>query len=1486
MLARPRRPFAPVALAMILTLPLLGTTAHATLSISEFVANNDTGLQDEDGDESDWIEIYNDGPSDVGLAGYFLTDDATDLNKWAFPAISLASGGHLVVFASNKDRRDPASELHTNFRLSAGGEYLALVAPDGSTIVHEFAPSFPAQFPDVSYGFGTSSTATNLIAQGAPARAFVPTDDSLGVAWIEPGFNDAAWPAGSTGAGFETESGYEGEIGLDLTAAMSGANSTAYVRIPFTVSDASTVDALSLRMKYDDGFVAYLNGDEIVRRNAPGSATTGDGLTSFTHTSNGEGDAIELTGVSLNRGGLPVDYDVSELIGITLTQFRAGSNANNITTPAGTSAPTTNQRAALLDSDTDLNTGIINPGGQSSPLTSDPTATTPGMAIQFDTPVVNGPGPDVVFFELQTTINPTTGDPFHVSPLSGIGTNGLQSITISNFDIQFDNGPALSGFQLWNCDSAPQNLGDLETVGLSQNGGDNLDFRVIGTGIDLSDLGYPESAQVDGLFFQANATNGGVDPVFIAGLPTTTPAGLTWSASATSDRPDQEALQYETIRLAPFIDSLVTGSNVLAIHGLNSTAGDPDFLLVPELEAADLHLDPSKLRYFSTPTPGDENGTGLNDLGPSLTQHHHIPEPPGETDDVVVTVRVAETLNPVATVSLHYRVAYEPEVTVSMIDGGGGHYSAHIPAAAADAGEMLRWRISAVDTGGNTSRLPAFLKPTGSAEYFGTVVTDPNLTTQMPVLHRIVQDPASANTRSGSRASVYWAGEFYDNVFIRLRGRVSQSWPKKSYKIDFNDGEHFRFRPEFPRTDEINLNSTYSDVSYLRTVLSFETWRDCGTPSPDVQLVRVHQNGAFFNLSLMIEQVQRDFLRRNELSDEGALYKMDTNSLETPRYSSTSGVEKRTRKDEDNSDLAALMAGLTLTGSALDTFIFDNINLPPELCYLGGFALNQHVSGTVRNYYMYRDTTGSREWQSLPWDPDISWGYFFGSGTTIYTSNDSPNPISHPFMGDFNYSICYGTLLPNIVNPFRGVIFQNPRTRQMYLRRLRTLMDTYLQEEALVPEAQRHFESRIDALVMQIAPDVVVDQSTWGGSNNSGAEVPLQTATDRLKNDYLTPRRHHLFSTHSVNNPAYPDGVGIPDSQPVHPPIQIGAIDINPVSANQDQEFIEIVNPNSYAVDLSGWRVEGAVEHTFRPGTVLPANDPSDPKANKLYLTPDAAAFRNRTTGPSGGQGLFVQGGYRGHLSNFSETIELREPDDTLAASLTYPGNPSDAQLYLVISEIMYHPAGDPNAEFIELLNTSDTVTLNLTGVRFTGGIQYSIPAGTMLAPGQRLVIWFAQFENDSRLNNDGETIKLEDATNSSIAEFRYNDASPWPEEADGSGQSLVFIAGDPDDPLNWRASTAPNPGSSDTDHYQIAEDPLSYAIAALPEIDNDELSFTLNPAADDARVEIEFSTDLLSWQTAELSLLSRTGQTFVYDLRPLGSPRMFYRLAVSVSEP
>jgi hypothetical protein len=261
-------------LALILNLSLVGSMKAMTLVISELMALNDSKpplrkgqLLDENGESSDWIEIYNPTDEAINLDGWYLTDDADDLRKWEFPSVRIEPGRFKIIFASGKDRNDPAAELHTSFKLSGSGEFLALVESDGTTIAHSY-DEYPQQFAGISYG-RTGNVAVNttrrvLLAEQADAKALIPADDALGMDWTSVDFDDSGWLAGKTGAGYD----YGALVNLDVSA-MRGVNQSVYVRIPFEADDVSRIDQLLLKMKYEDGFVAFLNGQPVASANAP-----------------------------------------------------------------------------------------------------------------------------------------------------------------------------------------------------------------------------------------------------------------------------------------------------------------------------------------------------------------------------------------------------------------------------------------------------------------------------------------------------------------------------------------------------------------------------------------------------------------------------------------------------------------------------------------------------------------------------------------------------------------------------------------------------------------------------------------------------------------------------------------------------------------------------------------------------------------------------------------------------------------------------------------------------------------------------------------------------------------------------------------------------------------------------------------------------------------------------------------------------------------
>ncbi len=243
------------------------------LRITELVASNSNGLTDVDGENSDWLEIYNASNDLVNMSGMYVTDSASNLTKWQVPAgVTIPAGGYRVVFASNKNGVLAGGELHTNFALSADGEFLALVGTDGTTIIDQYAPQFPPQLANVGYGRTMENTGapTTVLATGAAAKALVPISGALGLTWTQTTFNDTTWPiSGPTGLGYEKNPGDPINFTNQIATTLPNGIASAYIRVKFNLTSLEDLGSLTLRMKYDDGFAAYINGVRVAEANVP-----------------------------------------------------------------------------------------------------------------------------------------------------------------------------------------------------------------------------------------------------------------------------------------------------------------------------------------------------------------------------------------------------------------------------------------------------------------------------------------------------------------------------------------------------------------------------------------------------------------------------------------------------------------------------------------------------------------------------------------------------------------------------------------------------------------------------------------------------------------------------------------------------------------------------------------------------------------------------------------------------------------------------------------------------------------------------------------------------------------------------------------------------------------------------------------------------------------------------------------------------------------
>lgn len=162
---------------------------------------------------------------------------------------------------------------------------------------------------------------------------------------------------------------------------------------------------------------------------------------------------------------------------------------------------------------------------------------------------------------------------------------------------------------------------------------------------------------------------------------------LAWNTSATALH---NASGFETMLLGIAPNLLRTGTNLLAIQGLNVSATDGTFLVLPELIGTTETGEITSGLYFTQPTPGAENLGGATVPGPGIANVSHTPNVPLENDNLVVTARVFPTANVLSGVTLHYRVMFNLETSLAMFDDGAhgdgpagdGVYGATISASA------------------------------------------------------------------------------------------------------------------------------------------------------------------------------------------------------------------------------------------------------------------------------------------------------------------------------------------------------------------------------------------------------------------------------------------------------------------------------------------------------------------------------------------------------------------------------------------------------------------------------------------------------------------------------------------------------------------------------------------------------------------------------------------------------------------------------------
>lgn len=1020
---------------------------------------------------------------------------------------------------------------------------------------------------------------------------------------------------------------------------------------------------------------------------------------------------------------------------------------------------------------------------------------------------------------------------------------------------------------------------------------------------------------------------------------------------------------------------LLPGTNVLAVQVFNDSIGSSDLLIDVVLET------PPPFYDQGPPTPGARNGAFATLAPPNIRQVEHFPESPTSADEVTISAKVTDP-DGVAQVTLGYQIVAPGSyirksdpgydlgwVDLPMVDAANdGIYSATIPAAGHR--ELVRYRITCVDSIGVSVRAPflddsqpnfAFFVYDGVPAWTGAnqpgvdaPVTFPSdLLDDLPTYHLIANATDVTNSQYNSSfnnirflGTMVYDGEVYDHIEFEVGGTGSTYIAgKNKWRIYFNPTRELEVRDNFGNKyaeswDKLTMNACASPrvagnrgMAGLDEALPFRVHQLTGSLSPNTSFLHFRvideaietsptdqYRGDLWGLYLAIEEINGGLLNERGLTD-GNLYRIEGNSREHQAKEQVS----------NGSDWSTFSS----QSSSVNTEAWWRANLDLERYY--SFRASNRAVGNVDlrfggNHYFYHGTSADgtqSRWAPIPWDMDmmyISMGHQTG---TIRQQNclahraieieyqNRCREVLDLLLGDSSPAGGQiGQLFEEfsaIVNPSGQALTwsdldqsmwnNNPRTgtntRSIFDHRGNFYWTPYT-ESRIGGTWTRTLESAdfegARKYLLDYMTDTDPDPATW--SINSGDQrgygynfLTSEAAEPNIPNTpFISYTGAVGFPANELNfqSSAFSDPQGSGTSAAIQ--WRIGEIRVNPGEPNVYEIEENWTSPVITSFDLSISPPASAV---------IPGN---------TYR----ARVRHQDTS--------------GHWSHWSAPLQFVAGVPDLM----------NLQQSLVISEIMYNPATGQEHEYLELRNLSGS-PLDLTDVRFSDGINFDFPAGTMLAAGGYLLVVkdLLAFEAlygsglpiageyglsaSPSLSNGGESITLALGT-SVIHQFEYNDRSPWPVAADGGGSALVLFTtsdNNPLDPLghglaaNWRQGVIGGaPGIAETGG-QFTGDPnadqdgdglsafYEYAVGSSDTVagpaglvfgfDGPQMSltFTRNPLASDVRFTVEVSADLEAW-TNEAVLDRQDATTATYTFAPAieSAQRHFIRLRVEQTSP
>lgn len=1348
-------------LSLMLMLAVVDRDSGAAVVINEFLASNGGGLRDEDLESPDWIEIYNSGPGAVNLGGWRLTDDAGDFEKWTFPATNLPAGGYLVVFASGKNRAVAGAPLHANFQLSDTGEYLALVQPNG-TVAHAFAPAFPNQRQNISYGLEIPMVSTSLIVSGATARVHVPTDGALGMSWTAIGFDDSGWIADHTPIGYSA--------GLAATTVLA-----------MDVNDRSSA-AAGVTMP---GFSSFIINSNVSSTTIQTQATTrvfGSIVVSVGNTAP-YGYDDRLRDAPNNNGAFTESLLLRDFL---FSQDNTGTGGLNITIAGLT--PNAAHRLTVWSFD-----------GQSvGAKVSDWFAN--GVLVKSNY-TFNAAVPPTSNAQYQFTFDATAN-------ASGqILLNGRRDVTSSSF------GAYLNALKVERLTAqSPTNA--LGMLMLSNNATAYL--RVPFTVAD------PNAFQI--LKLQMRYDDGFV--AYLNGQMIAArhaPVSPQWNSSATTmlaDPVEEETLIANTPGL------LQAGANVLAIHGLNISATDADFFIQPGLEGLATGAMAERYFNSPTPGTNNSVGYLGLVANPKFSVERGFYETPFTVTLTSETENAAIYWTTNGSIPTPNGTLYTGPISIpgTRMLRAAAFLSNHIPSESVAHSYIFLSQVlqqAAVQPGYPTTWQGNFPADYGMdpnivnhSNYGATLADDlraiptlslgsehdsfwhPNTGIYVDAVNDRGERAVSAELFFGNNTS-----GFQINSGIQMHGQAGRDnarSPKHSFRLEFKSEfgpsrlEYDLFGGGVTQFDSIILRNSWADTwttrydpfsggsypwskdfplryrpenaTYLRDLWVKQAMRDMGHLASRGRYVHVYLNGLYWGIYAAIERLDTAYFA-NHLGG----YEKDWDIMKD--YSEL--------QDGSRADWDALIALVNLGINSESAFqaVAAQVDMDNLIDYFLLHALVEAndwlQNNNPHNWYgahrRANPTNGlpATKWIFLPWDQEIAFNRL--------RNDDRVNDLSDE------------SLPSRIYNQLR----QWPEFRRMYGDRVQKHM---FNNGVLSPSNN---VARLQLLAAEIDRAIVGESARWGDAReftineNGGTGVTLTRAEwwlaelDKLYTNWFPNVMPQRTIARLQAAGLYPT-VGAPEfsqfggaisngfSLTLSHPNSSGAIfytlngddprmygtGATAPSAQSYELPIEINGPTTVrARVLSGGQWSALVEASF-----YPPQDFSQLCLNEIMYNPPAL-------GAISGNNLeFIE------LKNYgSNALDLSGLTFSAGITYTFPNNSVLA------------PGG-----FFVLARDAAAFAVKYPGVTVHG--TYT-----------------------GQLDNAGETLRLSHALGQTIFSVTYDDRTPWPAAPDVADFSLVprhpGASPAPDRGTNWRAST--HPGGSPG-----ADDPLP----TIPEIVIDEI--------------------------------------------------------------